>query len=141
MPVVTSSSSGALASGALDRWAGDPRPSDLHSSSHPGHLLPRSLRVLAIGAGHALHLTLTQPGDLPPRSQLTKEAERREASGQQVWDRRAQALRSQQGHAELLLPVAQKVGPAGDEPRGSQELGGCLGSGQGVGFIQRATVQ
>lgn len=72
--VVTSSSSGAPASRALDRtqqvgWglqAQWPALDGALLSGTLGCLLTDPLWELVIGAGHVLRPTLTQPGDLPP---------------------------------------------------------------------------
>lgn len=74
VPVVTSSSSGAPASRALDRtqqvgWglqAQWPALDGALLSGTLGCLLTDPLWELVIGAGHVLRPTLTQPGDLPP---------------------------------------------------------------------------
>ena len=93
-------------------------------SSNLGCLLTRS----PLGACHRYRACPPPRSDSArgpaPEKQLTKEAERREASGQQVWDRRAQALRPQQCRTELLLlPVAQKAGPQERSPRGARSWG------------------
>lgn len=89
VPVVTGSSSGHQPQGpwtGCSGWGGDPRLSDLHTRVHSwvatlGACSHDPLWELGAGAGHVLRPSLTQPGDLPPRSQLTTEAERKEASG------------------------------------------------------------